>query len=107
VVIDDFDFMGTVSLPTEANAPLVIDADGVPAFAVALEGFQPVAWRDGKVVQCGDGVELGEFPQGDALNIGRERPGFPFLEEEGCLLASEGTNHSVTAIVTPRVMTSI
>ena len=46
-VIDDFNFMRAVMLPAEADAPLVIDADGVVAFAVALEDFQTIAGRDG------------------------------------------------------------
>lgn len=44
--------------------------------AVALEGFRSVAGRDGEVVEFGDGVELGEFPQGDALNV-RRHPALP------------------------------
>ena len=47
VVIDDFDFMRAVMLPAEADAPLVIDTDGVVALALALEGFQAIAGRDG------------------------------------------------------------
>ena len=42
VVIDDFDFMGAVCFPTEADSPWVIDADGVLAFSVALERFEAV-----------------------------------------------------------------
>jgi len=34
VVIVDFDFMGVPVLPDEANAPLVIDADIMPAFVL-------------------------------------------------------------------------
>ncbi len=72
VVIDDFDFVGAVCFPAEADTPLVIDADGVLAFPVALERFEAIAGRDGEVVEFGDGVNLGEFPQGDALDVGRE-----------------------------------
>jgi hypothetical protein len=93
VVIDDFDFMGAVRFPAEADAPLIIDADGVLALPVALERFEAIAGRDGKVVECGDSVDLSEFPQGDALDVRRERPGFPFLEEDSGLPASEGANH--------------
>jgi hypothetical protein len=93
MVIDDFDFMGSVRFPAEADAPLVIDADGVLAFPVALERFEAIAGRDGEVVEFGDGVNLGEFPQGDALDVRRERPGLPFLEEDGGLPTSEGANH--------------
>ena len=100
VVIDDFDFMGSVRFPAEADAPLVIDADGVLTFPVALQRFKAISGRDGEVVECGDGVNLGEFPQGDALDVRWERPAFPFVEQEGGLPASEGANHQVNAIVT-------
>jgi hypothetical protein len=106
VVINDFDFMGSVRFPAEADAPLVIDADGVLAFPVARERFEAIAGRDGEVVEFGDGVNLGEFPQGDALDVRRGRPGFTFLEEEGGLPASEGADYQVNAIVTRRVKLS-
>ena len=106
VVIDDFDFVGSVCFPAEADAPLVIDADGVLAFPVALERFEAVAGRDGEVVEFGDGVNLGEFPQGNALDVRRERPGFPVLEEDGGLPASEGADHQVSGIVTRGVKLS-
>jgi hypothetical protein len=51
---------------------LVIDADGVLAFPVALERFEAIAGRDGEVVEFGDGVNLGEFPKGDALDVRRK-----------------------------------
>jgi hypothetical protein len=93
VVIDDFDFMGAVCFPAEADSPLVIDADGVLAFPVALERFEAIAGRDGEVIEGGDGVNLGKFPQSDTLDARRERPSFPFLEEDGGLPASEGAYH--------------
>jgi hypothetical protein len=46
VIIDDFDFVRTIFLPAEANAPLVVDSNGILAFAVSLESFQTVAGRD-------------------------------------------------------------
>jgi hypothetical protein len=51
VVIDDFDFMGAVRFPAEADAPLVIDTDGVLALPTALKRFEAIAGRDGKVVE--------------------------------------------------------
>ena len=82
VVIDDFNFVRAVGFPAETDAPLVIDANGVLPHPVALEGFRAVAGWDGKMVEFGDGMKLGEFAQGDTLDVRRKRPGFPFLEEE-------------------------
>jgi hypothetical protein len=92
--------MGSVRFPAEADAPLVIDADGVLALPVALERFEAITGRDGEVVKCGDSVNLGELPQGNALDVRRERPGFPSLEEDGGLPACEGANHQVEMIIT-------
>jgi hypothetical protein len=47
------------------------------------------------MIEFGDGKELGEFPQGDPLDVGREGPGFPFLEKQGGLPACEGTDHQL------------
>jgi hypothetical protein len=98
VVIDDFDLMRSIFLPTETNAPLVIDSDGVLAFAVSLESLQTVAGRDGEVFEFGDRMELSQFSQGDTLDVRRKRAGFPFTEEEGGLLAGEGTDHRVRSL---------
>jgi hypothetical protein len=106
VVIDDFNIMGSVGFPEEANAPLIVNADGVLPFAVALEGFQSVAGRDGKVAEFGDGMELGEFPQGNTLDVWREWPGSPILEEGGGFPANEGADHGVARIITPDVKPS-
>lgn len=49
MVINNFNVVRAVRFPAEINSPLVVDADGVLAFAAALEGFQPVAWRNAKL----------------------------------------------------------
>ncbi len=55
---------------------MIVDADGVLAFAVALEGFQPVAGWNAKLQQFRDGVKLGELAQGRALDVRREGADF-------------------------------
>ena len=98
VVIDDFSLMRAIFLPAEADAPRVVDANGMLALAVSLKSFQSVAGRDGEMFEFGDCMELGQFPQGYTLDVRRERAGFPFLEEEGGLLAGEGTDHRVRSL---------
>ncbi len=72
VVIYDFDFMRPVRFPDETDAPLVIDADGVLAFPIAHESFESVAGWHGEAMVFGDGMKLGQFSQGDPLDIGRK-----------------------------------
>jgi len=40
-----FHSFGPSLCPTKADTPLVVDADAVLTFSVALESFQLVAWR--------------------------------------------------------------
>jgi len=51
MVIHDFHVQRIFSLPTEANPPLVIDADAVLAHAITLQRFQSVAGWGAQVVQ--------------------------------------------------------
>ena len=95
VVIDNLNLVRAVGLPLQADAPLLVDADGLLAFAVSLEGFEPVSGWDVEVVEFGDGVELGELAQRHAQECGREFAGLPVLEESGGFPAGEGADHGV------------
>ena len=79
----------------EADAPLIVDADGVLAFAVAFERFQPIAGRNAKLQQFRDGVKLGKFPQGGALDVRREGADFLQPEQAGGVVAGKGTDHAL------------
>lgn len=39
MVVGDFNFVRGICFPAEADPPLVVDADGVLAFAVSFEGY--------------------------------------------------------------------
>jgi hypothetical protein len=43
MIVDYLDIIHTVSLPAEADAPLVVDSNAVLAFAIATECFQLIA----------------------------------------------------------------
>lgn len=45
VVVDDFDLLGVGASPAEADAPSVIDADGVLTAPVAAERLEAIARR--------------------------------------------------------------
>jgi len=45
VVVDDFDLLGVGASPAEADAPPVIDADGVLTAPVAAERLEAIAGR--------------------------------------------------------------
>lgn len=46
------------------------------------------------MVRFGDGVELCELAQGNTLDVQREEPRFPLLEESFCFPAGEGSDHA-------------
>jgi hypothetical protein len=51
VVVHDFHAVGSIVVPSEAHAPLGVDADAVLAQSVTFEGFQRVAGWNAQTVQ--------------------------------------------------------
>src|SRR5947209_8536265 len=70
VVIDDLYRVGVGVAPDEADAVLVVDADGVPAFSVLDERLQAVVGRDAQVLQRYRCVEHCQLPGGNPAEIG-------------------------------------
>jgi hypothetical protein len=60
--------------------------------AIACEGFEPVAWRHGHVLQRTGPVELEEFSQGDAVNC-RKTPVLFLVEKLLRIAVGEGLDH--------------
>jgi hypothetical protein len=48
-------------LPSEADPPLIVDADGVLAGTVSLQPFKPIAWWDEQFVDPCRAVEKTQF----------------------------------------------
>jgi hypothetical protein len=51
VVVDDFDFVSATVAPTEADAPLVVDANAVLPLAIALQCFEVIARRHTQILK--------------------------------------------------------
>ena len=65
MVVDDLDLPRCPVVPGEANAPLVVDADGVLPSPFASQGLQAVARRNTQVIElagCIDHQELRSRP---------------------------------------------
>jgi hypothetical protein len=58
MVVADLYFDGIRSLPTEADPPLVIDPDGVPAGAFPLKSLKPVTRRDSEIGKLSGSIKL-------------------------------------------------
>jgi hypothetical protein len=93
MVIYDLDIFDAAVSPNETDAVFIIDPNGVLAFAVTLERFQPVARGNPEVVKFLCDVELLEFAQGYLLDVGRQARRFVALMNLFGGFAAEGKNH--------------
>jgi hypothetical protein len=62
MIVNDLNFMHVSLLPSEANAPLIVDSDRILAPATSLQGFQAEAGRF-EVVQRPNLVEKYKSPK--------------------------------------------
>lgn len=66
MIVHDLDAAGArLSVrPIEANAPLPVDPDGIPPFAIARERFEPVAWQSSQCFERRSRIEDRQAPRG-------------------------------------------
>jgi len=93
MIIYNFSVVRVFAVPAEAYPPLVIDSDAVLSRAIAFQGFQAVAGRQGQVAQFARAIKLRELPQGHTLNLRRQAVVTPPLPQPLCFPASEVGNH--------------
>jgi hypothetical protein len=74
VIVHDLDLGGAAVGPHEAEAVLVVDADGVLALPVAAQRLEPVAGRNTEIVESTRHVELAQLAAGNMLDGGRNLP---------------------------------
>src|ERR1700678_74539 len=67
VVVDNLDTVGSSVRPTEADTPLLIDADTVGARPIALELLEPVSRRHPQIIECLGSIQDEQLPQRRAL----------------------------------------
>jgi hypothetical protein len=63
VVVNDLHLLWPSIAPPKADPPLVIDSDAVLTGTIALQGFEPIAWRDSKVIERLSGSHVTQLPQ--------------------------------------------
>ena len=72
MVVRDFHVVCIAVTPSEANAPLVIDADAVLALSVPRQLFEPIAGRHTQILHAARVVEHAQLTQGRLLNAVRQ-----------------------------------
>jgi hypothetical protein len=88
VVIDNLHIVNAIAIPSETDAPLIVDAYAVQSDPITFESFQSVSRRCIQFIERRYRVDLDQFPHcyaGDrvppATHAGLEkRPGLPFRE---------------------------
>jgi len=68
VVVHNFNIKGIVVFPAQTDPPLVVDADAVLPFAVALQCSQPVSRRNLEFVKALCLMQVQELAAGATLN---------------------------------------
>ena len=98
MVIHNFHFQRIFTAPAEADAPLVIDADAVLAYPVALQGFQPIPRRREQIVQAPRLVQQQQFSPCYTLNLRRQPPRYFVVKKPLGFRADETAYHLRYAI---------
>ena len=93
VVVDDLDLRRLARGETEADAPLIVDADAELAAPIALEGLELVVRWDPEEFQLARRVDLLKLAHRDALDVGEPRH-TPSLEQGLRVPATEGLDHA-------------
>ena len=94
VVIDDLDLLGVLAGPTEADAPLVIDADRVLATAIPLQGLQSITGRQPKESQLNRGIDQLQLNQRALPDVTRNAAGAPGEPQLLGIAISETLDHA-------------
>jgi len=93
MLVRHFDVVGVVLLPTEADAPLVIDANAMLASAIARQSFQPIGRRNPQIVQALSDIELYQLAPRKAVQFGGKVGQELTLKKPLGVLVVEGLDH--------------
>ena len=104
MIVRHFDVVGVALLPTEADAPLVIDANAMLASAIARQSFQPIGRWNPQIVQALSDIELYQLAPRKAVQFGGKVAQELALKEPLGVLVAEGLDHE--PIITQDAMVS-
>jgi hypothetical protein len=93
VIVHDLDIFDIALGPSEADTPLIVDADAHLSGAVPFQGFEPIGRRIAEVIDRRRSIKLAEFAQRAILNIARKLAAGLALPDSFGLLASERSDH--------------
>jgi hypothetical protein len=97
VVVRHLDVVCIAVLETKADPPLLVDADGVLAFAVSAQGVKPIADRDREVIELLRKVNVLQSLHCASDDAGWQTSGLSRDEQVPRVLVSKGLNHTGNA----------
>ena len=99
-MIAELDVERIAVFEAEANAPLIVDRDGVLARTIALQRVQSVTGRDTQVGESDGHVHGLQLPQGASRHVCGDPLRLPGPEQLFGLPISEGSDHTAMERVT-------
>jgi hypothetical protein len=96
VIVNNFYVEGITVFPNKADAPLVVDANAVLPFSVALERLKAIAGRNLQVSQDSGSTEHSQFSKCHPLNVPGQFPRPFSLEKVLGLFVFKTSDHPFT-----------
>ncbi len=93
MIVDDSHFIGAVFCPTKDDAPLLVNANRMKAFALTMKRFQLIPGWNGQIIELSGLIHLNQFSQCNSTDRG-ESPVFFLPEKLFGIFICKGLNHS-------------
>jgi hypothetical protein len=93
MIVHDFYVARLTGIPSETDAPLIVDPDAVLPFSFASQRLQPVAGRIAQIVDGQRGIQQAQFIQRPLMDIRREFPGGDSRPDALSFLTTERPDH--------------
>jgi hypothetical protein len=93
MVIDDLDIVSVPFIPSETDAPLIVDANAPLSFSIPSQFLKPAARWDKEKIMAGSAVNQGQFSKCGFLNIPWQSRGKEPVEYFQGFFASECLDH--------------
>ena len=106
MIVGDLHVIGITVVPSETDAPLVVDPDGVLTGPVSIQRVQSVARRDVRVLQRTRRVKCQQLPMRSYVNVRWEAAHASSFEDRLRVLVREGLNHASYLSVTRYIASS-
>ena len=97
MVINNLDVVTVAIAPYKANPPLIVNANGVLALAIAAQSLKAISRRCRQHRKFGGGMELQQLPQRHALES-PEAPGMLIVKKLPGFLRREALDHSLRVL---------